>query len=95
MKKRLKNHIINNGIKIEFFNLRNFNRSIELKSSKNYLYYKFVDDLKFFLDRVPINLISPLSKSVRNEREGRQSDKLFHEQLFEARGEFECHRDNG
>lgn len=44
MKKRLKNHIINNGIKIEFFNLRNFNRSIELKSSKNYLYYKFVDD---------------------------------------------------
>lgn len=44
---------------------------------------------------MPINLISPLSKSVRNEREGRQSDKLFHEQLFEARGEFECHRDNG
>lgn len=49
---------------------------------------------RLFLDWMPINLISPLSKSVRNEREERRAINCF-TSTFEARGEFECHWDNG
>lgn len=48
---------------------------------------------RLFLDWMPINLISPLSKSVRNEREERRAINCF-TSTFEARGEFECHWDN-
>lgn len=49
---------------------------------------------RLFLDWMPINLISPLSKLVRNEREERRAINCF-TSTFEARGEFECHWDNG